>query len=207
MIAPLLASVIVALQLAQAAPPVLADDLELFETGLRACGITAQPMFTEDSPLTREYWLTLGGPEVTGARARCLAADPSLDGLAIDFPDPEVAEAFAVARAARPDVKAAYEESLRRQRGFLAERGLLENLPRPRPGEALSIFTVALERHCGLEPGVVLEPNEATRGVTFRGGDQMTFEQFSCVFAVISVVAEDEGLGLEVLITGEDAAE
>lgn len=204
MIAALFAS---ALALFQIAPPSLADDLAHFQSGLRACGVTALPEFTEESPQTREYWLTLSGAQVTEAGARCLAGSPALDSLIINFTDPATAAAFAVVRAARPDVKAAYEESLRGQSEWLAERGLLEHRPRLAMDQPLSVFAVAAERHCGLARGAMLRANDDARSLTLVGDSHPSFEQFRCVFGVISLGIADASPEVAVVIEGEDAAE
>ena len=206
MIASLFIAFLLALQVGQTAPAGLADDLAAFGAGLRSCGITGLPEFNEDSPLTREYWITLSGPDVSETSARCLAASPTLDNLSIDFTDPVAAAAFAVARSERPDIKAAREESLRRQGEWLAERGLLEHRPRLVMNEPLSAFAVAAERHCGLAPGTILKANDETRSLTLVGQSHPSFEQFSCVFSVVSLAMEgapDVALAIE----GEDAVE
>lgn len=206
MIAALLASVFAALQITQAGPPALADDLAVFGAGLRACGITAQPEFTEESPMTREYWITVTGREASEASAECLALSPALDSLMIDFTDPNLREAFGRARMTRPDIKAAWEGSLRRQSEWLEERGLLADRPRLAADVPVSAFSVAVERHCGLAPGAVLQADDETRALDLTGEGDPTLDQITCVFSILSL-AVAEAVGVTLRVTGEDTVE
>ncbi|WP_420471974.1 hypothetical protein [Brevundimonas sp. FT23042] len=208
MIAALLVSTIAALQIVAVPPQSLADDLQTFEAGLRTCGVSGRPEFTEDSPATREYWLTVSGPEATPASARCLAADPSLDSLMIYFTDPALADAFDETRAARPDVRAVAERSLQDQREWLDEKGWLADRPRLVPGTPVTVFAAATERHCGVTPGSLLQADAGTGAITFVGGDGADgLDRFMCVFGVISVAMAEDAPDLSLRMMGEDAAE
>jgi hypothetical protein len=82
-------------------------------------------------------------------------------------------------------------------RDRLAQRGLLENLPKAKDFQNRDDFAVALEQHCGFQPKSVLRVSGESftlwpqTGVSDPGAPD--FDKYSCLLSALTLAAEEDG--------------
>lgn len=114
----------------------------------------------------------------------------------VEFPDAELQLAYdAIGQAYyETHFKAQHIESARKQ---LADKGILDSLPRQEDFENREELAVALEQHCGFEPRAILRVNDNTFTVWPQAEEEALasadFGKFSCLLASLTLVAEAEG--------------
>ncbi|MBO9518462.1 MAG: hypothetical protein J7493_10370 [Porphyrobacter sp.] len=92
-------------------------------------------------------------------------------------------------------------------RGRLEQRGLLDTLPQKNDFPNREDFAAALEQHCGFERRTILR----VEGDTFTVWPQTEvasysapeFEKFACLFAALTLAAEDDS-GLKIGLIGNE---
>ena len=181
----------------QADPAVerIADDLA-------HCGVARETVAVAYADDLQDYSARFTEP-LPDAAIDCLAATQSLDPVVFEFTSWPQTDRYNEAVRQRPDVVARLADLRASQTEWLAERGLLDRLPRYHRGGDLNAYAAGLERLCGLRPGQFIGVDEDRHGLRLEGAAD--HDQLTCLITALAV-SEPDSQGVAVWLTGQDSA-
>ncbi len=206
----MIAALTLALMIQQSAPDMFPKGggeryAKQIRADLRHCHVTPGRFSLTDDFIYDEVVIPLQEADLSDDQVGCLANTRSLDGVSMTFANPEDEALYRQRFAQRPDVVAAQAEMIHQQRQWLADQGLLADLPQYDRAQPLSVYTAAVERHCRAEPGSVLMADDEKRTVSGAPNGLTFNDTTQCVFTIL-ILAMAEGDGADITLTGEDHA-